>query len=116
MSHVIAYPVEGILDVSTLHIAKSDTAILDLWAETEDAYATTKGQTAALAPVRCAKHAYGYFLGVPRRDGRQTFAAIVPTAPQSVLDIWTYAERRGCSFVLLDGSGQDHDELPTYEW
>lgn len=36
--------------------------------------------------------------------------------PQEVVNIWRYAEKHDCQYVLLDSAGEKNPDLPTYEW
>lgn len=113
------WPASGILDMSTSHITYAASELIGEWARQERDIALSA------SPVRCGDHQYGWFIAVPKLD---------PDGPEvtdeelreldlhkalgheSIADIWAYARKRGCAYILLDSDGETYDDLPTYEW
>jgi hypothetical protein len=80
-----------LLHLSTAHISKETTAILD------------QGK------LYVAKHEYGWFVWVDEDASSRTF-------PADLLACIQFAQGMGCRWIILDCDASKVDALPTYEW
>lgn len=88
------------LDCSTTHITEETMRLLD------------RGEESGLQ-LTVAPYKYGAFVTVPDDiDDAERVRAM----PKDLLEVLTFAHRRGCYVVRFDSDGDDYDELPRFEW
>lgn len=95
MREVSAYPnptIHRMLDLSTAHLPPEARAELNNY----------EGVTAR-------EYEYGWLLYVPPRLGSGA------DYPDFINDIWRYATKHDCRYVLLDRDAEEITDLPTYE-
>lgn len=91
----------ALLDVSGAHLSVSTHQLLDTWSK-------------ITAPIPgFAHHIHGYFFWVPTEDD-WALGDDPAELPADLVAMLTYARQQGAEYVLVDGDGPVHDNLPTY--
>lgn len=62
--------------------------------------------------MSCATYEDGYFISVPD----EIVLDELQPPPPDLVDIWAWARSKKFGWVRLDSSGDDIDELPSYDW
>jgi hypothetical protein len=92
------------LDISTGHLTKLETNLLD---------EAAKGESEN--PVIAYRYEYGYFVYVPGEDTDYLAIAEYGYSMQFI-NILRRAKELGCKYAQFDGDGIQYDDLETFSW
>lgn len=101
------------LDISTVHITKSDADLLEADAAGIIAYDKSSYKDGEL------DDRYGWFIHVPDQtiDVEDCqYSCREAGMSEAFVNLVGYAHKQGCYWICLDRDGDDIDDLPTFEW
>lgn len=73
----------------------------------------------SLPGVIADKREYGWFMWVPDDVGKrvaETKAMDDGEVPPEIVNIWRFARRLGCDWVMFDCDADSNDNLPFWAW
>lgn len=65
---------------------------------------------------------HGWLLRVPRDieshldEAFDDFSTLRDQTPPAIIEIWRFAQKHDCQYVLLDEDGAEYDALESYDW
>lgn len=102
MKKLIEKPwIDKILDVSTIHITKRDSELLEADASTGSSHA-----------LLVREYEEGFFVYVDKHGGEKCREDFSPEFKAIIAE----ARRRKCKWVCFDCDAMEYDELPKFEW
>ena len=98
--------ISNVLSVSTKHVPEAVAEHMDRLAYNSVCAGTN--------PFLVAGYEYGWFVRVP--DDAMDKSDPNAEVPDEILVIMKFAKSLGCDYIQLDADGDDHDELPVFDW
>jgi hypothetical protein len=95
--------IEKSLVVSTAHITRQDSELLDLYAK----------RVGSQPLIVFNKEEYGWWVAIIRNPDEAMLPAAVSEDLRNLLN---EAKRRECQWLVLDRDGPEYPELPTHDW
>ena len=95
--------IRSFLDISTAHITERDASILD-----------EMSCNLTIIPYQ----EYGWFIHVPDKEQLQFMIGDIKDSglSRAFIQIITYAQEKGCDYILFDRDAPTISHLPIYDW
>lgn len=109
--------ISKIIELSTAHITQEAAKVLDSLVERNEGFRlfSLEGEMHDFGVY--PRGEYGWFIATPAEPMAQLRYASPDAAPlRSVMVALEYAQKQGCSWLLLDRDADETDNLPKYNW